>query len=98
MMNVVGDTAILAVNRSKNGNFADFIVCRDNFNRRHVIDLQTCAANFKEEHPDSSGRCIGERNLVEHYFILYTTGTKTKFVFARIYVCNIFQASPFKRQ
>lgn len=30
-------------------------------NQYHIISFQECAENFKEEHPDSSGNCVGER-------------------------------------
>lgn len=73
------DDQIFAINRSKAENEANSIVYKDVMNL-HEIDFEICARNYQEEHPTSNGRCIGERNIEEGYFLLYTSGMKTKIV------------------
>lgn len=84
------DTEVLHVNRSKKANEEDSLVYRDNNGVRHTIDFATCASNFKIEHPESSGKCIGNTNICENYFLLYTSGVKTRVVFRRRFVFNTF--------
>ena len=73
------DHQIVAVNRSKAENEANSIVYKDVMDL-HNIDFEICAKNFLSEYPMSGGRCIGERNMEEGYFLLYTSGMKTKIV------------------
>jgi len=87
---VIPDTAIVAVNRGKQENESSNIVYLDKYAIAHTIDFDTCSANFKKEHPASSGSCIGERNVAEHYFLFYTSGIKTKVVFQKKRVYNFF--------
>jgi len=88
---VIPDTAIFAVNRGKQENESSSIVFRDKNGELHSIDFKTCAANFKTEHESSSGNCIGEQKMDECYFVFYTSGIKTKIVFEKMYVGNIFR-------
>ena len=88
---VIPDTAIRAVNRGKHENESNNIVYRDKSGRLHSIDFETCAVNYMAEHPTSSGKCIGERKQDECYFIFYTSGIKTKVVFDKMYVGNMFR-------
>ena len=88
---VIPDTAIGAVNRGKQENESSHIIYRDKSGRGHSIDFDVCATNFKAEHDASSGNCIGERKIDECYFVFYTSGIKTKIVFKKFYVGNMFQ-------
>ena len=88
---VIPDTAILAVNRSKQENESSNIIYRDKSGRGHSIDFDVCATNFKAEHGTSSGNCIGERKMDEYYFVFYTSSIKTKIVFKKMYVGNLFR-------
>ena len=86
---VIPDTAIIAVNRGKQENESSNIVYRDKSGRLHSIDFDTCSINYKAEHKDSSGNCIGERKADKNYFVFYTSGIKTKVVFKKLYVVNM---------
>jgi len=86
---VIPDTAIRAVNHGKQENESSNIVYRDKSGRLHSIDFEACSINYKAEHKDYSGNCIGERNVVENYFIFYTSGVKTKVVFRKLHVGNM---------
>ncbi len=88
---VIPDTAIRAVNRGKRENESNNIVYRDKSGRLHSIDFEACSINYKAEHKDSAGNCIGERKQDECYFIFYTSGIKTKVVFDKMYVGNMFR-------
>ena len=88
---VIPDTAIWAVNRGKQENESSNIIYRDKSGREHSIDFDVCATNFKAEHGTSSGNCIGERKIDEYCFIFYTSGIKTKIVFKKMYVGNLFR-------
>jgi len=88
---VIPDTAITAINRGIRANESSNIVFRDQKGEMHSIDFEVCAANFNAEHESSSGNCIGERKLDEYYFVFYTSGIKTKVVFKKIYVANLFR-------
>ena len=88
---VIPDTAIWAVNRGKQENEVSSIVYRDENGELHSIDFDVCATNFKAEHGTSSGNCIGERKMDEYYFVFYTSGIKTKIVFKKMYVGNLFR-------
>ena len=87
---VIPDTAIWAVNRGKQENESSNIIYRDKSGRRHSIDFDVCATNFRTEHEASSGNCIGERKMDEYYFVFYTSGIKTKIVFKKMNVSNLF--------
>ena len=88
---VIPDTAIWSVNRGKQENESSNIIYRDKSGRGHYIDFDVCATNFKAEHGISSGNCIGERKMDEYYFVFYTSGIKTKIVFKKMYVGNLFR-------
>lgn len=88
---IVPDTAIFALNRGKQENESSNIVYRDKKGELHSIDFDVCATNFKTEHESSSGNCIGERKMDECYFVFYTSGIKTKIVFKKMHVGNIFR-------
>ena len=88
---VIPDTAIWAVNRGKQENESSNIIYLDKNGRGHSIDFDVCATNFKAEHGTSSGNCIGERKMDEYYFVFYTSGIKTKIVFKKMRVSNIFR-------
>ena len=88
---VIPDTAIWAVNRGKQENEVSSIVYRDENGELHSIDFDVCATNYKAEHESSLGNCIGERKMDEYYFVFYTSGIKTKIVFKKIHVGNLFR-------
>ena len=88
---VIPDTAIQAVNRGKQENESSNIIYCDKSGRGHYIDFDVCATNFRAEHEASSGNCIGERKMDEYYFVFYTSGVKTKIVFKKMYVGNLFR-------
>lgn len=88
---VIPDTAIRAVSRGKQENESSNIVYRDEKGDLHFIDFDVCATNFKAEHEASSGNCIGERKMDEFYFIFYSSGIKTKIVFKKMHVGNLFR-------
>ena len=56
----------------------------------HTIDLKICADNFKKEHGDSNGKCVGDRNAQGKYFCFNTSGIKTMIYFKRHYICKLF--------
>ena len=88
---VIPDTAIWSVNRGKQENESSNIIYRDKSGRGHYIDFDVCATNFKAEHGTSSGNCIGERKIDEYCFVFYTSGIKTKIVFKKMCVGNLFR-------
>ena len=88
---VILDTAIRAVNRGKQENESSNIVYQDKSGKLHSIDFDVCATNYKIEHKSKSENCIGKRKMDEYYFIFYTSGIKTKIVFKKFYVGNMFQ-------
>jgi len=88
---VIPDTAIWVVNRGKQENESSNIVYRDKKGELHSIDFDVCATNFKAEHGTLSGNCIGERKIDEYCFVFYTSGIKTKIVFKKMYVGNLFR-------
>lgn len=87
---VIPDTAIWAVNRGKQENEVSSIVYRDENGELHSIDFDVCATNYKAEHESSSGNCIGERKMDKYCFVFYTSGIRTKIVFKKIHVGNLF--------
>lgn len=86
---IVADTKIFAVNGNKAENYSDSIVYCDENGRLHSIDLAVCAKNYQQEHNLDTTTCIGERDIVEGYFLLYTSRIKTKIVFKRSFVWNL---------
>ena len=88
---VIPDTAIQAINRGKQENESSNIVYRDEKGELHSIDFDVCATNYKAEHESSSGNCIGERKMDKYYFVFYTSGIKTKIVFKKMHVSNLFR-------
>ena len=88
---VIPDTAIWAVNRGKQENESSNIIYLDKSGRGHSIDFDICATNFKAEHGTSSGNCIGERKMDGYYIVFYTSGIKTKILFNKMYVGNVFR-------
>ncbi len=88
---VISDADIVAVNRGRRENESSSIVYRSADGKRHSIDFEICAANFKTVHKNASENCIGERNGDEYYFIFYTSGIKTKVVFEKAYIGNLFR-------
>ena len=88
---VIPDTAIWAVNRGKQENEVSSIVYRDENGKLHSIDFDVCATNCKAEHESSSGNCIGERKMDKYCFVFYTSGIKTKIVFKKMHVSNLFR-------
>lgn len=86
---LIDDFQIVAINKSKDDNFTDNIIYQDIHGRLHTIDFLTCANNYANNRKTSS-RCVGERNVVEEYFLFYTSGMKTKVIFRKKYVFNLF--------
>ncbi len=80
----VYDHNIIAINQSDLT-----IVIRDG-QEVHTIDLKICADNFKKEHGNFNGMCVGDRDAESKYFCLHTSGMKTMVYFKRLYVCNLF--------
>ena len=80
----VYDHNIIAINQSNST-----IVVRDG-KGVHTIDLNSCAASFKNEHGNSDGTCVGDRNAKGKYFCLNTSGIATMIYFKRLYICNPF--------
>ena len=60
----------------------------------HKIDFADCANNYSLLHP-SSGICIGERNIEDFYFLIYTSDTPIKIVFKKKCVSGFFGGSLF---
>ena len=83
---VIRDHQIVAVNRRRADNEENSIVYRDADGNCHVSDLERCAQNYGNANPGKSANCVGERNIEEHWFVLYTSGIKMKIVFDKKYV------------
>ena len=88
---VIPDTAIIAVNLGRQENESSNIVYCDRKGECHSIDFDACATNYKAEHESSSGNCIGERKMDKYCFVFYTSGIKTKIVFKKMHVSNLFR-------
>ena len=86
---VIYDHQLLSVNRSKKENASDSIIYNSTKAQAGMIELDVCAKNYKDEHPESSGLCVGERKIDEKYFIFYTSGIKTKVIFKKKHVFPI---------
>lgn len=87
MENIIYDHQIVGIAANKAENFSESLVYKHQ-NRLHQIDFEECARNYAEEHETSSGRCIGERNIEEGYFLFFTNGIKTKIVFKKAFVMD----------
>ena len=61
----------------------------------HKIDFAVCANNCCTLHPSASGKCIGERNIEDFYFLIYTSGVPTKIVFKKKRIFGFFGGSYF---
>ena len=85
-MITIYDHQIFHVNRSKAENEADSLIYKDKNGVLHQIDFEICAKNYFEANFSTGGRCIGERNIEQGYFLLYTSGMQTKIVFKRLFV------------
>ena len=79
----VYDHNIISINQSDST-----IIVRDGKDS-HTIDLKICADNFRKEHGDSNGMCVGDRNAEGKYFCLNTSGIKTMICFKKLYICNL---------
>ena len=88
---IVSDTSIIAVNRGTKSNEASSIIYRNDNGELHTIDFETCASNYKAEHGNASQYCIGERKMDENFFLFYTSGVKTKIIFDKVHVGNLFR-------
>ena len=83
MYSVIYDHQLVAIDRNVATNVSDSLVFRDKKGILHMIDFASCAQNYRKEKRLSSSRCIGERNLKERYFVIYTTGVKTQIIFKK---------------
>lgn len=88
---VVQDTWINHFNRGKRENEESSIVYSDKRGKMHEINLDSCALNYSRENTNSSGKCVGERNIDEMYVLFYTSGVKTKIVFKKRFVGGFFR-------
>ena len=88
---IVPDTAIIAINRGIKSNEASSLIYRKDNGELHIIDFEACANNYKAEHSNASQYCIGERKMDENYFLFYTSGKKTKIIFDKMFVGNLFR-------
>ena len=80
------DTDIKHINKGREEALENSLIYRDKSGEMHTIDFAKCANNFQIDNNVSSTNCIGERNIVEGYFLFYTSGIKTRVVFKKIYV------------
>ena len=87
---VIQDYNIIAFNYGSAENESSNIIYRDKQGAVHKIDFDACAVNYKAENKNTSNNCIGERKIDEWYFVFYTSGIKTKVVFKKRVVFNIF--------
>ena len=97
--NIVHDSDIMAINRSKQENASDSIVYRDTSGVLHTIDLEVCAKNYSEI-TGLNNNLVGERKIDEHYVLLYTSGVPTKIIFSKFFIMPRYSlpisfASPF---
>ena len=65
---------------------ADGFVYRDQEENTRSLFLKTCADAYQTIHTNSSGRCIGERDISVHSFILYIEEDTLKIVFEKRFV------------
>ena len=86
---IIYDHQLSGVYGSKKENVSDCILYDSTKGKAGGIELDVCAKNYKDEHPESSGLCVGERKIDEKYFIFYTSGIKTKVIFKKKHVFPI---------
>ncbi len=92
---IIEDTSIVAINIGKKEHRSGNIIYKDKQGDFHTIDFASCSLNFNEQDKNSSGFCVGERNIIDGYFIFYTSGIKTKVLFQKGYVLStIFTHKP----
>ena len=84
--NIIFDHQIRAVTRSNADGQDSSIVYADTNGKIHSISLESNVQNYKNENPICSNRCVGARKIDDKYFILYTSGVKTKIIFKKLYV------------
>ena len=77
---VIYDHQIREVSRKTKEISFGHVIYEDN-DGLHKINLDVCSENFNEEYGKSSGTCVGGRNIEKSWFILYTSGVKTKIIF-----------------
>lgn len=82
---IIYDHQIREVSRKTKEISFDHVIYEDN-DGLHKINLDVCSENFNEEYGKSSGTCVGVRNIEKSWFILYTSGVKTKIIFKRSFV------------
>lgn len=87
---IIYDSDIIAINIGIKEHESANVIYKDKRGIFHTIDFSSCSLNFKNQNNNSSEKCIGERNIVNGYFIFYTSGIKTKIVFKKKYVTNVF--------
>ena len=90
---IVYDNQIISIYGNKKDS-CDGIVYKDKAGF-HKIDFSDCANNYSILHPSASGICIGERNIEEFFFLIFTSGAPTKIVFKKKRVCGLFGRSFF---
>lgn len=95
---IVPDTNIIAINRGTADNLDNSIIYRDKDCKLHKIDLKSCAENFQAKNTLYSGNYVGERKIDNYFFLLYTSGMKTKIVFKSFYVLNTFKITCYLAQ
>ncbi len=94
---IIDDALIFAINTGTKEHCGGNIIYKDKQGDFHTIDFESCSLNFNEHHKNSSGNCVGERNLVDRYYIFYTSGVKTKLLFKKRYILsNIFSPHVLK--
>ena len=86
---MIYDHQLLHLNLGMDENKSDSIVYIDEKGNPRIIKLDVCAKNYKDEHPERLGLCVGERKIDEKYFIFYTSGIKTKVLFKKKFVFPI---------
>ncbi|MBO5023541.1 MAG: hypothetical protein J6D11_04460 [Clostridia bacterium] len=86
----VCDHNIIAINQGLGENESKEIIYKDKKNQRHIIDLDVCCTNFKNQYGTANGNCVGDRNITQGYFLFSTSGIETKISFKRTYVFNLF--------
>lgn len=53
----------------------------DCFDRTHTVELADCARNFESSCGGAVTSCVGERNIEEYVYHLYTSGKPVKVIF-----------------
>ena len=57
----------------------------------HEINFEECSKKFKAEHLCLSCNCVAERNVIDFSFTFYTLEYKTKILFKKIFIFDIFK-------